>query len=66
MTKLHISYLEESLTAWCDVRLGIVDEVRNIPANKFGFRPVSETRSVRELVQHILEVSMFMTAELSR
>ncbi len=66
VTKLHISYLEESLTAWCDVRLGIVDEVRNIPANKFSFRPVPETRSVRELVQHILEVSMFMTAELSR
>jgi uncharacterized damage-inducible protein DinB len=60
------SFLEETLEAWRDVRQGIADEVRNIPANKCDFRPTPETRSVRELIQHILEVSMLMTAELSR
>jgi uncharacterized damage-inducible protein DinB len=60
------SVLEEALTAWRDARLGIIDEVRNIPARHFAFRPTPETRSVRELVQHILEVAMMMTGELTR
>jgi uncharacterized damage-inducible protein DinB len=60
------SFLDETLEAWCDVRQGIVDEVKNIPPHKFDFRPTPETKSVCELVQHILEVSMFMTGELAR
>jgi uncharacterized damage-inducible protein DinB len=60
------SYLDETLEAWQDVRQGIVDEVKNIPTRKLDFRPTPETRNVRELVQHILEVSMLMTEELSR
>jgi uncharacterized damage-inducible protein DinB len=60
------SFLDETLEAWRDARQGIIDEVRNIPAGKFDFRPTPETKSVRELVQHILEVSMMMTGELPR
>jgi uncharacterized damage-inducible protein DinB len=66
MTSLHSSFLDETLAAWRDVRTGLVDEVRNIPAGKFDFRPTPDTRSVREMVQHILEVALFMTAELAR
>lgn len=58
--------LDETLEAWRDVRHGIVDETRNIPAKRFDFRPAPGVRSVRELVQHILEVSMLMTGELTR
>ncbi|UCF41011.1 MAG: DinB family protein [Gemmatimonadota bacterium] len=60
------SFLEESLGAWRDAREGIIDEVRNIPADRFDFRPTPEVKSVRELVRHILEVSMMMTGELTR
>lgn len=60
------SFLDETLEAWRDARDGIIDEVENIPADKFDFRPTPEVRSVKELVQHILEVSMMMTAELTR
>ena len=60
------NFLEETLEAWEDVRTGLIDEVRNIPAAKFEFRPTPEVRSVRELVQHILEVAMMMTGELTR
>ncbi len=58
--------LEETLEAWWDVREGLIDEVRNIPASQFEFRPTPEVRSVRELVHHILEVAMMMTGELTR
>ena len=60
------SVLDELLEAWRDVRAGIVEEVENIPANRFDFRPTPEVRSVREQVQHILEVAMMMTGEFTR
>lgn len=60
------SLLEETLEAWEDTRMGIIDEVENIPADKFDFKPTPEVRSVHELVVHILEVAMMMTGELTR
>ncbi|MFQ5824306.1 MAG: DinB family protein [bacterium] len=60
------SLLEETLEAWEDTRVGIIEEVENIPADKFDFRPTPEVRSVQELVVHILEVAMMMTGELTR
>jgi uncharacterized damage-inducible protein DinB len=61
-----VSLLDETLEGWWDVRNGVIAEVRNIPAGKFDFRPVPEVRNVREMVQHILEVAMMMTGELTR
>jgi uncharacterized damage-inducible protein DinB len=58
--------LEETLEAWQGVREGLIAEVRNIPANRFDFRPTPQSRSVAELAQHILEVAMMMTGELTR
>ena len=58
--------LEETLEAWQDARLGFLAEAKNIPASQWDFRPTPETRSVRELVVHILEVAMMMTGELTR
>jgi uncharacterized damage-inducible protein DinB len=60
------SVLDEILESWRDVRAGIVEEVENIPANQFDFRPTPEVRSVREQVRHILEVAMMMTGEFTR
>lgn len=60
------SHLEEALEAWRGVRHGLIAEVRNLPAGRFDFRPTPEMRNVRELVQHILEVAMMMTGELTR
>jgi len=61
-----VSLLDETLEGWWDVRNGVIAEVRNIPATQFDFRPVPEVRNVRELVQHILEIAMMMTGELTR
>jgi len=62
----HTNLLEETLEAWADARKGIVDELANIPANRFDFRPTPEVRSVKELAVHILEIAMLMTGELTR
>lgn len=60
------SFLDETLEAWRDMRGGLIDEVTNLPAARFDFRPTPETRSVKELVQHVLEIAMFMTEEITR
>lgn len=60
------SLLDETLEAWQDARFGLIDELENIPEDQFDFRPTPETRSVRELAVHILEVAMMMTGELTR
>lgn len=62
----YTTLLEEVLESWTHTRHGLVEEVRNVPAGRFGFRPTSEVRTVRELVVHILEVSMMMVGELTR
>lgn len=60
------SILDETFEAWQGAREGLIAEVRNIPPHQFGFRPTPRSRSVAELVQHILEVAMMMTGELTR
>lgn len=58
--------LDEALEAWEDSRLGLIAELRNIPARHWDYRPTPEARSVSELAVHILEVAMMMTGELTR
>jgi uncharacterized damage-inducible protein DinB len=60
------SFLEETIANWRDVREGLIAEVENVRSTKFDFRPSEEVRTVRELVQHILEVACMMTGELTR
>lgn len=60
------SMLDEVLEAWQDVREGVIEELENIPADKMDFRPTPKVRSVREQVQHILEVAMMATGEFTR
>jgi uncharacterized damage-inducible protein DinB len=60
------SLLDETLESWQWVRESLIDEVDNIPANKFDFRLTPKTRSITELVQHILEVALMMVGELCR
>lgn len=58
--------LEEAIEAWEDARNGVIDEVENLPANRFDFRPIPDVRNVAQLVVHILEVSLMMAGELTR
>jgi uncharacterized damage-inducible protein DinB len=60
------SLLEETVEGWAGVREGLIEEVQNVPADRFDFRPTPEVKSVAELIQHILEVALMMTGELTR
>jgi len=60
------SLLEETIEAWEGTRDGIIAEVENIPPKRFDFKPADASRSVSELVRHIMEVSLMMVGELTR
>ena len=59
------SLLDEALEAWEGTRAGVIDEAENIPADHYGFRPTEQSRSVAELILHIVEAGLMMVGELT-
>ena len=66
MAVKSMSLLDELLGAWAYTRDGVVAEVKNLPEKSLDFKPNDETRTAREIVQHIIESSLLMSGELSR
>lgn len=60
------SLLDEAIEAWEDVRRGVIAEARVVPGNRFDYRPHPESRSVAELLHHILQSSAMGVGELAR
>ena len=59
--------LDEILDDWYEIRRGLIKEMQNIPLPRFNsFHATLETRSVMELVQHVLEVAIMVTEESMR
>ena len=60
------SLLEEAVQAWEYARAGLLEEAENIPGEKWDWRPAPESRTVKELLRHVLESGLMMVGELSR
>jgi uncharacterized damage-inducible protein DinB len=58
--------LDEALEAWSYTRNGVIEEARSLPEKDFGFRASEKSRSVIELLQHVIESGLLMSGELSR
>lgn len=58
--------VENIIESWTEVRSGLIDEANQIPADKFTFQPAPESRSVRELLQHLIESQKFLVGEACR
>jgi uncharacterized damage-inducible protein DinB len=57
----------DSLIAlWKDVRSGLIQEAERIPADQYSFRATGETRSVAEVLQHIIQSERFLIGETCR
>lgn len=63
---MNKTLFDEALEAWADARNGVIEEIENLPADRFDFRPAPDVRSVAELTVHILEVSLMMVGELTK
>lgn len=58
--------LESSIENWKEIRNGLISEVSQIPADQFLFRARAETRSVTEILHHVLEAEQVLTGEVCR
>mgnify|MGYP001185087520 CR=1 FL=1 len=58
--------LQETLTKWYAVRRGLIREISSVPPARLTFRATLETRSIIDIVQHVLEFSIITVEELVR
>ncbi len=58
--------IERICEQWQDVRKGLVKEVELIPSEMMGFKPASESRSVIQLLQHVIETERVLAGEMCR
>ncbi len=56
----YTTLLEEALEGWAGVRAGVRAEVENLPGKRLDYRWAEDSRSLRELVEHILESGLLM------
>jgi len=56
----YTTLLEEALEGWAGVRGGVAAELDNLPADRLDYRWAEGSRSVGELVEHILESGLLM------
>jgi uncharacterized damage-inducible protein DinB len=58
--------VEQIIEGWREVRKGLIDEASQIPAGQFSFQPSPDSRSVKRLLQHLVEAQKFLVAEACR
>jgi uncharacterized damage-inducible protein DinB len=61
-----MSKLEAICEQWHDVRNGLTKEVELIPAEQMGFKPAPESRTVIEMLHHIIETQRVLAGEMCR
>jgi uncharacterized damage-inducible protein DinB len=54
------------ILSWKEVRDGFIDEVKQIPEEQFSFRATEETRSIAEILQHVIQTQKLLVGESLR
>lgn len=57
---------ETIIDLWKDARAGLIQEVEKIPEDQFSFRATPETRSIAEILQHIIQAQKILVGETCR
>jgi len=58
--------IDRLVQSWSEVRTGLINEASQIPEGQFSFRATPETRSVAELLQHIVQTQKLLVGEACR
>ena len=58
--------IDRLVESWSEVRTGLINEASQIPEDQFSFRATPETRSVAELLQHIVQTQKLIVGEACR
>lgn len=54
------------VNTWKEYRKGLIAEVEQIPEDRFDFRATPETRTIAEVLQHIVEIQKMLIGEAGR
>jgi uncharacterized damage-inducible protein DinB len=57
---------ETIIALWKDARSGLIEEVEKIPEDQFSFRATPDTRTVAEILQHIISTQKIISGEACR
>jgi uncharacterized damage-inducible protein DinB len=57
---------ETIIGLWKDAREGLIQEVEKIPEDQFSFRATPETRSIAEILQHLIQAQKILVGETCR
>ena len=55
-----------AMKSWKDVRNGLIEEVEKIPEDQMSFRATPDTRTITEILQHVVEVQKILIGETCR
>jgi uncharacterized damage-inducible protein DinB len=58
--------IERLIEGWKEVRKGFIEEASQIPDDQFSFRATPDTRSVSELLEHVVESQKMLVGESCR
>ncbi len=58
--------IDRLIEGWREVRAGFIEEASQVPDDQFSFRATPETRSVGELLQHVVESQKLLIGESCR
>ena len=58
--------IDRLVESWREVRAGLIEEASQIPDEQFSFRATPETRSVGELLHHVVESQKTLVGEAVR
>ena len=57
---------EMIMKLWKDVRNGLIEEVEKVPDDQMSFRATPDTRTIAELLQHVVETQKILVGEACR
>jgi uncharacterized damage-inducible protein DinB len=58
--------LDNLIDTWREVRSGLIDEMSLIPEDRFSFKATSDTRSIEEVLKHIIGAQKVLVSEMCR
>ena len=58
--------IDRLIESWTEVRAGLIKEASQIPEGQFSFRATPDTRSVTEVLQHIVQTQKMLVGEACR
>ena len=58
--------IDRLIESWSEVRAGLIKEASQVPDDKFSFRATPDTRSIAEVLQHIIEAQKLLVGESCR